>query len=95
MRKIFTFASAMLLGSVVGCQHCDSGCSSSGCGGTAATRGERGPCTFGVCDCDIPPMANYGPGVGGLPAREHGPVVAAATEAPRTMPQAKNDAASD
>jgi len=106
MRKILMFASLVLLGSAVGCSHMDSGCNSCGCGtsacgGSACGSGCGGsgcgssayhqPCTFGVCDCDIPPLANYGPGLGVAPAGFHGPAQAAsnANDAPQSLPQAK------
>jgi hypothetical protein len=84
MRKILTFASLVLLGSVVGCEHANSGCSSCGCGSSAlSSTGNRPPFTVGVCDCYIPPLAPYGRSVG------TGPVAAQQSDAPQIMPQAQ------
>jgi hypothetical protein len=95
MRKILTFASLVLLGSVVGCQHANTGCSSCGCGQSACGgTAYHHPCTFGVCDCDVPPLAPYGRNLGAAPVADHGPATVAAqpSETPRLMPQALNDA---
>jgi hypothetical protein len=67
MRKLLTFAGLLLAGSVVGCYHTDTGCSSCGCGGSGGYAGHH-PCTVGVCDCEIPPIPPYGHGYGGSPA---------------------------
>jgi hypothetical protein len=86
MRKILAFASLVLLGSVIGCQHTDSGCPSCGCGGCASgSTITRHPCTFGVCDCEIPPLAPYGrnPGTAQSATQPNDP--------PRIMPQVNNE----
>jgi hypothetical protein len=106
MRKLLTFASTVLLVSVVGCTHFNnSGCSSCGCGsGGCASAGcgsDNGGshlrCTGGVCDCDLPPLTPYAKGLGLAPQ----PLVAApapapveqAVQAPREMPKASADTA--
>jgi hypothetical protein len=95
MRKLLTFAGLMLIASVVGCQHTDSGCSSCGCGGNGALgHGDRhGPCTVGVCDCEIPALTPYATGLGVSPVPQHGVAATTAPGAtPREMPNAAPEA---
>jgi hypothetical protein len=92
-----------------GCSSCGSGCggtgcgaSSGGCGGTGCGTGSGSwwshrPCTVGVCDCDIPPLAPYGNGLGvashAAPAPAMAPAQAAVVpaDAPKEMPKVAAD----
>ncbi len=103
MRRLLTFAGLVLLGSVVGCHHTDNCCGSNTCGGGCSTGcssgcggcgSHHGPCTLGVCDCDIPPLGPYSypktfgtPPVAPVPAN-HAPVAVAPAPAPLPAPSA-------
>jgi hypothetical protein len=103
MRKTLMFAGLVLLGSMVGCTHFDSGCSScGGCGHGAGNGDGHLRCTGGVCDCDLPTLAPYGRGLGvppqplaAVPAAAATPAAAAdqAAQAPREMPKANAETA--
>ena len=98
MRNLLTFAGLMLIGSVVGCTHVDSGCN--GCGGSCSSNGGyHSRCTGGICDCDLPALTPYGRGLG-LAPQPLVPVAAAAptttdqtAQAPREMPKAGGETA--
>ena len=108
MRKLVLMASLVVFSSVVGCYTTDTGCSScgggcgsGGCGGGACAGSgswwAHGPCTVGVCDCDIPPLAPYAAGLGIAPHPAPAPVAVPAnaaaqpTDAPREMPKVAAD----
>jgi len=86
-----------------GCSSCGSGGSGCGSGGSACGSGCGGagsgswwahrPCTVGVCDCDIPPLAPYGAGLGLAAHQAPAPAHAAAqpVEAPHEMPKVAAD----
>jgi hypothetical protein len=103
MRKMLMFAGLVLLGSMVGCTHIDSGCSScGGCGNGLGHGDGYNGCIHGVCDCDIPALSPYGRGLGQAPqplapvpvaaAPAAAPAADQAAQAPREMPKANPEA---
>jgi hypothetical protein len=104
MRNTLMLVGLLAVGSIVGCYHTDSGCSTcgcntgcgSGCGSSCSSSfGHKHTCTTGVCDCDVPPLAPYGAGLGITPhvPPPAAPIATPTTEAPREMPKAEAEVA--